>query len=290
MQAPWQWRKERKKRWYLGVSEWRRGHPLWQWRKERKKRWYPPLPRSDANNPWTTRHYEFCMTSDTPPFPGPLADLVAGALAFRKNEYGAGGPMPRLAAGQQPQVLMIGCSDSRVDPALLCGAQPGELFVVRHIANLAPAYDPGDSLGQGVRAALEYGVKVLKVSHIVVLGHSHCGGIRALIDTAAGRAPALECVGAWLSLAGDVCEQVLRRLAADPAKNVSAEGLPAYAPLVERQAVLHSLHNLRTYPWISDRIAGGTLSLHGWWFALESGRLWTTRPPAADELTPLEAE
>lgn len=231
------------------------------------------------------------MRSDTSPLTGPLADLLAGVLAFRKNEYAAGnGLMPHLAAGQQPQVLMIGCSDSRVDPALLCGARPGELFVVRHVANLVPAYDPGDSLGQGVRAALEYGVKVLKVSHIVVLGHSQCGGIRALIDTARGKPPELDCVGAWLSLAGDVCEQVLKRLAADPAKPLTAEELPTYAPLVERQAVLHSLENLRSYPWISDSIAAGTLRLHGWWFELKSGRLWTTRRPAVDELVPLEAD
>ncbi len=231
------------------------------------------------------------MTVASPLLPDPIAKLVAGALAFRQDEYGAGSSlMPRLAAGQQPHVLMIGCSDSRVDPALLCGTRPGDLFVVRNVANLVPAYDQRDSLGQGVRAALEYGVKALKVSHIVVLGHSHCGGIRVLIDTARGRAPAFECIGPWLSLAGDVCDRVLKQLAADSSKHVTTEQLPTYAPLVERQAVLHSLHNLRTYPWISTRIASETLSLHGWWFDLDSGRLWTTQAPASDKLTLLEAE
>ena len=114
-------------------------------------------------------------------FTGSLAALVEGALAFRKNEYRSGrNLMPRLAAGQRPGVLMIGCSDSRVDPALICGAGPGEVFTVRNVANLVPPCDAGGGRGDSVRAALEYGVGTLGVSHIVVFGHAHCGGVRAM--------------------------------------------------------------------------------------------------------------
>ena len=214
-------------------------------------------------------------------FPGGMASLLEGVLSFRTREYGGHRDlMRRLAAAQQPQVMVIGCSDSRVDPALLCGARPGDLFTVRNVANLVPACEGGDGRGDGVRAALEYGVKVLGVAHVVVLGHARCGGIRALVEMAGGAPPALEFefLGPWLGLAAAVLDQVRAELAAEGRPDVTAEDLQRCIPRVERRSILQSLDNLRTYPWIRDRVATGALAVHGWWFDLDDGRLWATSP------------
>ena len=212
-------------------------------------------------------------------FTGSLAALVEGALAFRKNEYRSGrNLMPRLAAGQRPGVLMIGCSDSRVDPALNCGAGPGEVFTVRNVANLVPPCDAGGGRGDSVRAALEYGVRTLGVSHIVVFGHAHCGGVRAMIDTACGTAPESGFLGSWLAIASTVPAQALAELAAGGRTDLTADALHACAAVVERRSILHSIDNLRGYPWIRERIEAGALAVHGWWFDLDDGRLWATHP------------
>lgn len=232
-------------------------------------------PRADSST---------MQTMDAHLFPGALAALIDGARTFRQREYlGNRDLMPRLAAGQHPAVLLIGCSDSRVDPALICGAQPGDVFTLRNVANLVPAYVSGenavtDGLGHGVRAALEYGVKALGVSHVVVFGHAHCGGVKAMIDTARGKPPAFEFIGPWLNVAAGVCARVLAELAAERGREVDADDLVAHAALVERGSVLHSLDNLRTYPWIQERIEAGSLAVHGWWFDLDDGRLWATHP------------
>ena len=212
-------------------------------------------------------------------FTGGLGALVEGALTFRKNEYRSGRTlMPRLAAGQHPGVMMIGCSDSRVDPALICGAGPGEVFTVRNVANLVPPCDAGGGRGDSVRAALEYGVQTLGVSHVVVFGHAHCGGVRAMIDTARGAAPESGFIASWLAVAGTVPAQVLAELAAGGRMDPTADALPACTAVVERRSIMHSIDNLRGYPWIRERIEAGTLAVHGWWFDLDDGRLWATRP------------
>ena len=212
-------------------------------------------------------------------FTGDLAALVDGALAFRKNEYHSGRTlMPRLATGQRPGVMMIGCSDSRVDPALICGAGPGEVFTVRNVANLVPPCDAGGGRGDSVRAALEYGVGTLGVSHVVVFGHAHCGGVSAMIDAARGAAPESGFLGSWLAVAGAVPGQVLAELAAGGQANLTADALPARAAVVERRSILNSIDNLRGYPWIRERIEAGALAVHGWWFDLDDGRLWATHP------------
>lgn len=224
------------------------------------------------------------QTVDPHLFPGALAALIDGARTFRQREYlGNRDLMPRLAAGQHPAVLLIGCSDSRIDPALICGAQPGDVFTIRNVANLVPAYASGedtanDELGHGVRAALEYGVKAIGVSHVVVFGHAHCGGVKAMIDTTRGAPPAFEFIGPWLNMAAGVCDRVLAELAVEYGRDMDADDLPAHAALVERRSVLHSLDNLRTYPWIRERIEAGALAVHGWWFDLDDGRLWAIHP------------
>jgi carbonic anhydrase len=181
-----------------------------------------------------------------------------------------------LEEGQHPTALLIGCSDSRVDPALLMGAEPGDLFMIRNVANLVPPYRPGAGL-DGVGAAIEYAVRDLKVAHVIVLGHAHCGGIKALVNTVAGHRPEREFIGDWVSMAVEAC----RHTVSDPARAgglraVSLDSLKDYPYLVERASIQGSLRNLLSYPWLKAAVDGGSLSLHGWWFDLESGDLWAT--------------
>ena len=200
-----------------------------------------------------------------------LSALIKGALAFHETEYnGDRALMGRLSKGQEPDVLMIACSDSRVDPALIFGARPGDLFVVRVVANLVPAQRSGDAMAHGVMAAVEYGVKALGVSHVVVCGHSHCGGIQAAMDVARGRElPPFECLGPWVGLADAACREVL-------AEDSAAERSEAeFAAAAEQRSVLKSLANLRSYAWILERVERGDLALHGWWFDINTGHLWT---------------
>ena len=212
-----------------------------------------------------------------------LSAFLNGARTFRQEEYDTGRSlMARLKKGQEPDVLIISCSDSRVDPALVFGARPGDLFVVRVVANLVPPRRPGDATAHGVMAAVEYGVKALGVSHVVVCGHSHCGGIRAALDVARGRElPAFECLGPWVALADPACREVL-------AEDSAGERLDAETA-AEQRSVLKSLENLRSYSWIRERVERGELALHGWWFDIDTGYLWTADPetgafqPAPDD-------
>jgi len=209
-----------------------------------------------------------------------LARFRAAIRGFKKRFYEEQPDTMRtlLAEGQHPAALLIGCSDSRVDPALLMGAGPGDLFVVRNVANLVPPYRPSASL-DGVGAAIEYAVRDLRVAHVIVLGHAQCGGIKALLNTVAGQRPEREFIADWVSMATEACCHYVP----DPARSgavraVSLDSLKAHPHVVERAAIQGSLRNLLTYPWLKIAVEGGTLSLHGWWFDLESGDLWATDP------------
>lgn len=200
-----------------------------------------------------------------------LSTLVDGARAFRQIEYeGDRSLMAHLAQGQEPHVLLIACSDSRVDPALLFGARPGDIFMVRVVANLVPPRRLGDATAHAVMAAVEYGVKALGVSHVVVCGHSHCGGIKAAMDAARGQEPPpFECLGPWVALAEQACREVL----AEDSEGEHTDAETATA--AEQRSVLKSLANLRSYAWIQDPVESGYLALHGWWFDIDTGELWT---------------
>ncbi len=197
--------------------------------------------------------------------------LLRGARRFQETEYqGDRSLMARLSQGQDPDVLVIACSDSRVDPALLFGARPGDIFVVRVVANLVPPRRPGDATAYAVMAAVEYGVKALGVSHVVVCGHSHCGGIKAAMDVARGEEPPpFECLGPWVALADEACREVLAEGSGDDRSDAEM------ATAAEQRSVLKSLANLRSYAWIQDRVDNGDLALHGWWFDIDTGELWT---------------
>lgn len=200
-----------------------------------------------------------------------LSALIEGARTFRQNEYhGDRSLMARLSEGQESDVLIIACSDSRVDPALVFGARPGDLFVVRVVANLVPPRRSGDAMARGVMAAVEYGVKALGVSHVVVCGHSHCGGIKAAMDAARGKeGPPFECLGPWVALADAACREVLEEASGEDRSEAET------AAAAEQRSVLKSLANLRSYTWIRERVERGDLTLHGWWFDIDTGDLWT---------------
>lgn len=166
--------------------------------------------------------------------------------------------------GQTPQVMMIACSDSRVDPALITAAEPGDLFVVRNVANLMPPYAP-DGLFHGTSAALEFAVKKLKVRHIVILGHGLCGGIRALVDKDFGLQDDLDFIGSWMSVAETSLQEVRKR--------VPGAGAEATATLVEKQSIIGSVANLMTFPWVVERIESDELMIHAWYFDIISEML-----------------
>lgn len=184
--------------------------------------------------------------------------------------------------GQHPKVLLIACSDSRVDPAILTNAEPGDLFVLRNVANLVPTYDVASTY-DGARAAIEYAVRDLEVEHIVILGHARCGGINALLKSLSGQKIERDFIGDWVSLAMDGCvhyaiDQIVRSDSnlEESVGEVDIDNLREHQHLVERAAIRGSLDNLLTYPWIKRRVDDGILNLHGWWFDLENGDLWAT--------------
>ena len=187
--------------------------------------------------------------------------LVNGFGRFRKKYFsGTDRPYDRLKTSQKPNVLVIACSDSRVDPAILFDSNPGDLFVVRNVANLVPPHlDDGGT--HGVSAALEFAVRKLEVKHIVVLGHSQCGGIKALLGGATG-----EFISQWMKIAEEATGDILAdQSSAPPASK---------ARICEQSSVLLSLKNLLTFPFIKERIDNTKLAIHGWYFDLDSGELF----------------
>jgi len=198
-----------------------------------------------------------------------IRSMVSGFRSFREKYYEQRPErLQSLAtAGQRPPVLLIGCSDSRVDPALLLGAEPGELFVVRNVANLVPPYEPDDR-HHGTSAALEFAVQDLGVTDIVILGHSSCGGIKALVDEAIGASERREFITPWVSLARQHCADIL-------AERVGGEA--EYAAC-ERASIKGSLANLMTFPFVRDQINANALRAHGWWFELKKGEMWAHNP------------
>ena len=190
-----------------------------------------------------------------------MNELVEGYRRFRADTWPAErARYEALAArGQRPQTLVIACSDSRVDPATVFDAGPGELFVIRNVAGLVPPYAP-DAGYHGTSAALEFAVRVLKVVRIVVLGHAQCGGIRAMVEGAPEEAQ--DFVAPWMGLAA-------AELGPMPEGPASDDVLYHY----ETEVVRLSLTNLRTFPWIAEAEAAGRLELQGMRFAIHTGAL-----------------
>ncbi|MGH6673642.1 MAG: carbonic anhydrase [Xanthobacteraceae bacterium] len=189
-----------------------------------------------------------------------MDQLIAGYRRFRaktwREESGRFEELSRF--GQHPRALVIACSDSRTDPQMVFNAAPGELFVIRNIANLAPPYSPDDQ-PHAVSSAIEFAVRTLRVPDIVVMGHAICGGIKALLD---GTPPELsEFVGPWMRIA-------------EPARRKTMTVPPDRRhDFCEHESVRLTLDNLMTFPWIASAIEAGQLRLHGCLFDIRSGVL-----------------
>ena len=191
----------------------------------------------------------------------PTDELTAGYRRFREQRWPQEhADYEALAAGQKPHTLVVACSDSRADPALIFDAAPGELFVVRNVANLVPPYQPDGQL-HGVSAALEFGVRVLEVSRIVVMGHAYCGGVNAMLNGAPDTCR--DFVAPWVAQAAPVVRLICESFPAEQSER-----------LAEETVVRLSIENLRTFPWIAEREAAGKLKLHGAHFAIAEGRLY----------------
>jgi carbonic anhydrase len=195
--------------------------------------------------------------------------LIAGFKRFREQTFADDDTRfhDLVQFGQMPSTLVVGCCDSRVDPALILDCAPGDLFVIRNVANLVP---PAENQGHyhGTSAALEFGVRNLAVQHIIVLGHAQCGGIHALLE--GGVASDDSYISEWMTIA----EAARKKIELELAGSSSEERHRA----CEKQAILVSLANLMTFSWIRERVEQGTLALHGWYFDIERGELLGYNP------------
>jgi len=190
--------------------------------------------------------------------------LVEGYRAFLSNRLPEEQTRFRELAesGQSPEIMVIGCCDSRVSPEVIFDARPGELFVVRNVANLVPPYTP-DGAQRAVSAALEFAVQALKVKHIVVLGHAQCGGIRAFAEETAPLSPG-DFIGRWMEMI------------APAAKTLGPRGdqlLPDYLGRLEKASLLTTLDNLMSFPCVRILVERGKLQLHAAYFGVATGTL-----------------
>ncbi|HYA38575.1 MAG TPA: carbonic anhydrase [Candidatus Methylomirabilis sp.] len=202
-----------------------------------------------------------------------IKKLIDGFHRFRTRHYERDGtPFKQLVReGQAPKIMVIACCDSRVDPAIITDCDPGDLFVVRNVANLVPPYETTGHY-HGTSAALEFAVRFLGVRHLVVLGHARCGGIRALLQGVDGGDDRSQFIQPWMEIA----TEARRKATGGRTRLVSAEVERA----CEQAAIEVSLNNLLTFPWIRRRIESGQMWLHGWYFDMDRGEL--LRYDAAD--------
>jgi carbonic anhydrase len=198
-----------------------------------------------------------------------FAELLKGYRRFREETY------PRqkarfdetVAEGQHPKLMIIGCSDSRVDPAQIFDVDPGEIFVVRNVAALVPPFEQKPGL-HGVSAAVEFAVQILEVKQILVMGHGRCGGCKAALTGSYGAKEPGEggFIANWIDLLSDAREPVARKHGTEGRKAELA---------MEFAAIRQSLTNLRTFPWVADKEASGALKLRGAHFSIKEGVLYS---------------
>jgi carbonic anhydrase len=207
--------------------------------------------------------------------------LTQGYRAFRRERFLAEqNRYQKLAdTGQRPEIMVIGCVDSRVSPEVIFNAAPGEILVARNVANLVPPYEPDRETQHGTSAALEFAVQALKVKHIVILGHAHCGGVEAFANDREPLSPG-DFIGRWMS-------QIAPAAAAlGPRRDgASAE----YLRRLEFATVELGLKNLMTFPCVRILVERGTLALHGAYFGIAAGRL-LVRDPATGQFAPIDDE
>ncbi|HEY4199708.1 MAG TPA: carbonic anhydrase [Devosiaceae bacterium] len=204
--------------------------------------------------------------------------LLAGYANFMSGRYNREEARYRELAreGQNPSAMVIACSDSRSAPETIFDAGPGELFVLRNVANLVPPYQPDANL-HGTSAAVEFAVKYLEITDLVIMGHGRCGGIHAALNPKGPVMTESDFIGNWMSLLAPVSEQVSRNSWMTEAERRTA---------LERISIRHSMGNLRTFPYVRELEAAGKLALHGAWFDISTGELWVMDPETGDFTRP----
>jgi carbonic anhydrase len=194
------------------------------------------------------------------------AFLLDGYKAFMSDRYDSfQGRYRELAdKGQSPTTMIIACCDSRAAPETIFNTGPGELFVLRNVANLVPTFEP-DGGQHGTSAGIEFAVNALKVSNIVIMGHGRCGGIRAALNPNGAPLAQGDFIGKWMSMLAPVSAAVSKyTLLTDNERQT----------MLERFSIRHSINNLRTFPYVKKLEAEGKLAVHGAWFDISSGELW----------------
>ena len=206
-----------------------------------------------------------------------IKKLVQGYQRFHKKYFDE---QPELynnlfKEGQSPQFLVISCCDSRVHPAQVMDTEPGDIFVIRNVANLVPINEV-DGKSHGTSAAMEFAIKHLGVKHIIVLGHSQCGGIKSLMEGEHFDAD-YGFIDPWMNIAKPAKEMVLR--------DYADKEFTEQCTLCEQASIKISLNNLMTFPWIKERYDAGTLFTHGWYFNIGTGSLLGNK---GDEFIPID--
>ena len=200
-------------------------------------------------------------------------DFMSGRFPQEQSRY-----EELSGSGQKPEIMVIGCCDSRVSPEVIFDARPGELFVVRNVANMVPPFE-SQGVFHGTSAALEFAVQALRVKHIVVLGHGRCGGVRAWVDDSEPLSPG-DFIGKWMTLIEPAAERAGPR------------GTTPIGDYVERLALIsiaQSLDNLKSFPCVSTLVQRGKIQLHGAYFDVTTGVL-SLRDPHTGLFTPAEPE
>ncbi|MDS7597914.1 carbonic anhydrase [Agrobacterium tumefaciens] len=192
--------------------------------------------------------------------------LLNGYKNFMSGRYADERERYRVLAetGQKPQTLFIACCDSRSAPETIFDCGPGELFVVRNVANMVPPFEP-DGQYHATSAAIEYAVQVLKVKDIVVMGHGRCGGIQAALDPNLEPLSPGDFIGKWMNMVKSAAEQIQNNDVMTPSERQTA---------LERVSIRNSIANLRAFPFVKAQETAGKVKLHGAWFDISTGELW----------------
>lgn len=212
-----------------------------------------------------------------------LERLIEGYREFRKHYVSEQYAAYRAWASkqQEPRVMMIACSDSRINPVTITHAGLGEVFMVNNVANLVPPYKEGKDTHHSTSAALEFALTTLEVEHIIVLGHSRCGGIRALMEGTANTNPDIySFIGPWMDIAQKAKERTLRKYGESSPEEQCGH--------CEKESLLVSLENLETFPWVKSALEASLLTLHVWHFNVESGDIECYSPKKETFLPLLE--
>jgi carbonic anhydrase len=198
--------------------------------------------------------------------PTTIDDLIKGYKIFRQKYFGGKNQLfdQLNKHGQKPKILVIACSDSRVDPSILLNCKPGDLFVIRNVANLVPPCDEDKSSYHGTSAAIEFAVRKLGIKHIIILGHSQCGGIASLIDYSM-YTEEQSFISKWMEIAEDA-----RKKTITAHSNLSND---EQVHICAKYSIKNSINNLLTFPWLNDLVNYNDLQIHGWYFDIESGMI-----------------